>query len=121
MASSNNQRQGALTPGWKMTVRVALATGATIATLIGTQVLALADQSSKAAANPQTTTDSANSIVNGTVNTDINNGPVYAPANGSAQNSVQNGSSSTGRRQRSSYVNPAPNQPAPSTRSSRRG
>ncbi len=120
MASSNNQRQGILTSGWKNTVRIALATGATVATLIGTQVLALADQNSNSAANPQNTNNTPSGALNSTANTDINNGPVYVPADESDQQAVQNNTTSN-QRSRQSAVNPAPNQPAPSTRSSRRG
>ncbi len=124
MASSNNQRQGTLTSGWKTTVRVALATGATVATLIGTQVLALADQSANAAsaANTAANTQTANSTTNdpnGTLNTNINDGPVYAPADSTSQDSAQANAYST--RQRQTSISPASNQPAPYTRSSRRG
>ncbi len=119
MASSNNQRQGTLTSGWRTTVRIALATGATVATLIGTQVLALADQTSSAAASAQTVNSSTNDP-NSTVNTDINNGPVFVPADSTSQDSAQSNYYST-RQGRQSTINPAPNQPAPSTRSSRRG
>src|SRR5512133_3945659 len=105
MASSNH-RPGTLTSGWKTTVRVALATGATVATLIGTQVLALADHGTT---NAPTTTGSAENAVNSTTNTDINNGPVFVPDDDSSQESVQNNAYATRRRQRYSYVNPAPN------------
>jgi hypothetical protein len=113
MAAANNARQGTLTPAWKTSVRVALATGATIATLIGTQVLVLADNASGSA-----------NTANRAANTDINSGPVFVPvdnSNNSSQDTTATDTNTDGRRQRYSYVNPAPGQPAPFTRSSRRG
>ncbi len=115
MASSNNQRQGALTSGWKTTVRVALATGATVATLIGTQVLALADQ----AYNTAQAAGSSAANTSSSVNTDINKGPVIVPADSTSEDSAQ-GNLDASPRYRQSYVSPSSNQPAPSTRSSRR-
>ncbi|MEP7284425.1 MAG: hypothetical protein ABI947_01495 [Chloroflexota bacterium] len=50
MNQNRNQRTGALNPAQRNTVRVALATGATIATLIGAQTLALLEQPTVAVA-----------------------------------------------------------------------
>jgi hypothetical protein len=115
MASRPNQRTasrpGTLTPAWKNSVRIALATGATIATLFGVQALALGDQSSNA------TNGAAVQALD--PNTDTGSGSVIFPDDQTAPQMTPTPSFT--RRQRQSFVNPAPNQPIPSTRSSRRG
>ncbi len=96
MSQRQAQRPGLLNPTQRVTVRLLLATGATIATLMGAQALALAEW-------PGQNTDALAPAINANIQSDN-----VVP--------VQNV-----RRRQQSFVNPAPFQPRPFSRSSRGG
>ncbi|SRR5260221_13475979 len=111
MKPSNPQRGGALNPTQRMSVRLALATGATIVTLLGAQILALQDQSGTT--SQQNTANIVEQPVNNTTNS--NSGKSNTTNNTNTAISTPTATTS------SVVINTSSSQPSPSTRSSRRG
>ena len=115
MATTKNTRGNGLNTAQRMTVRVALATGATIVTLMGAQILALQDLSANTTAND--TASVAQQPVSNVINTS-NNGDVEAIP---TQQKAVVAQPTTGN-QVQATITPVPTtQPQPRTRSSRRG
>ena len=111
--NTKEQRPGVLNPTQKMTVRLALATGATVVVLMGAQTLALFDQ------NWQTNTNTNNAVIQqdqSNTNSDNNTLDFSNGDDSSAYNSQQ----STYYDQSQNYsIQSAPFQPRVRSRSSR--
>ena len=124
MNQNRNQRTGALNSAQRNTVRVALATGATIATLIGAQTLALLEQPTVAIAARTNTTSSVS--LDQQLQSDVQSNVSDSQSiNQSDDNNSSDDNSSVSQQVNSptvvqqSSIQAAPSQPIPVSRSSR--
>lgn len=113
MTTTNKPRGNGLNSTQRLSVRVALATAATIVTLMGAQILALQDQTANRSATAANVGDQTNSTGNtsNTASDSVNSPTIDA----STTTNLSNNDTS-----QQVVISAAPSQPRPVTRSSRR-